>query len=72
MAGDGPSWTVRFGGERIEAACIDTPHPADAAGADATVSGLSSDLYRWVWNRPSPVVVSGADDVAELWRRVRI
>jgi uncharacterized protein (TIGR03083 family) len=61
-AADGPSWLITFGGERIEAAESD-----DVAGADVTVRGDSSDLYRWLWNRPSDAVVDGAAEVAALW-----
>lgn len=59
VASDGPSWSVRFGGERITAEPTDSP-------ADATVSGTSSDLYLWLWNRPSAASVAG-EDVARLW-----
>lgn len=61
-AADGPSWLVTLGGERVEAAQV-----ADLAGADATVSGLSSDLYIWLWNRPSEAVVHGDPDAAAMW-----
>lgn len=59
---DGASWLVTFGGERIEAV-----GPADLAGTDVTVRGLSSDLYLWAWNRQSGAVVDGDDGVAALW-----
>lgn len=61
-AADGPSWVLTFGGERIEASESD-----DLGAADATVRGVSGDLYRWLWNRPSDAVVDGAASVAELW-----
>ena len=61
-AADGPSWLITLGGERIEAA------PTDEAGtADLRVRGGSSDLYRWLWNRPSASVVEGDDEIAALW-----
>jgi uncharacterized protein (TIGR03083 family) len=63
-AADGPSWVVTFGGERI------TAEPSeDLVGTDVTVRGVSSDLYRWLWNRPSDAVVDGDEEVAELWSR---
>lgn len=66
-ATDGDDWLVVFGGERIVGA------PSGEIGVvDATVTGSSSDLYRWVWNRPSPAVVEGDDAVVALWREVRI
>lgn len=64
-ASDGPGWTVTLGGERIEA-------EQGASVCDTTVSGTSSDLYLWLWNRPAAVTVTGDETVAALWRNVRI
>jgi uncharacterized protein (TIGR03083 family) len=61
-ASDGPSWHARIGGERVEAS------QGDNAAADLTVTGRSSDLYLWVWNRPSEAQVEGDPALAELWR----
>ncbi|MGN6606621.1 MAG: maleylpyruvate isomerase family mycothiol-dependent enzyme [Jatrophihabitans sp.] len=58
---DGPSWTVRFGGERTQA------ERADAADADLVVAGTSSDLYLWLWNRPSAARLQGDDSLARAW-----
>ena len=66
-ADDGDDWLVTFDGPRITGTPV-----TDAGGADATVRGTSSDLYRWAWNRPSPAVVEGDPAVVELWRAVRI
>ena len=63
-AADGPSWLITFGGERIEAA-----ESEDLVGTDVTVRGVSSDLYRWLWNRPSDAVVDGDPEVADLWAK---
>lgn len=63
-AADGPSWLVSFGGERIEAT-----ESEDLVGTDVTIRGVSSDLYRWLWNRPSDAVVDGDADVAALWSK---
>jgi uncharacterized protein (TIGR03083 family) len=61
-AADGPSWLITLGGERTES------HPSDdLVGADATISGSSSDLYLWLWNRRSAAVVDGDHDVAATW-----
>ena len=65
VASDGPSWRVVLGGERIIAAESDEP-------AGTTVRGSSSDLYLWLWNRPSAVTVVGDETVAALWRTVRV
>jgi len=62
---DGDAWLLTFGGERIVA------EPSDA-DADAAVSGTSSAIYLWLWNRPSDVVVDGDVSVAGLWRSVRV
>ena len=43
-----------------------------ADGAEATVSGTASDLYLWLWNRPAGVEVTGDQDVANLWQRIRV
>lgn len=59
---DGPSWLVEMGGERVAAR-----PDADVTGADATVRGSSSDLYLWLWNRPSKAVVAGDETVAASW-----
>jgi uncharacterized protein (TIGR03083 family) len=61
-AADGPSWLVTFGGEQIEAV-----ESEDLVGTDVTVRGVSSDLYRWLWNRSSDAVVDGDAEVAALW-----
>jgi hypothetical protein len=65
-ADDGPHWRVEFGGERILAGSDDAPD------ADATVAGSSSDIYLWLWNRPSDVHIMGDQDVAARWRTVRV
>ena len=65
IASDGPPWHIALGGERIVAT-------ESERHADATVSGSSSDLYLWLWNRPSAAEVSGDESVAELWRTVRV
>ena len=65
VASDGPPWRVVLGGERIIAAESDEP-------AGTTVRGSSSDLYLWLWNRPSAVTVTGDETVAALWRNVRV
>jgi uncharacterized protein (TIGR03083 family) len=66
VAADGPSWLVTIGGERIVA---ESPGAVDA---DATVAGRSSDIYRWLWNRPSAARVEGDAELAALWRSVRV
>jgi hypothetical protein len=52
-----------FGGERTEIDDYDTMPPP----SDVTVRGTASDLYYWLWNRPSAAVVEGDDTVAQLW-----
>jgi uncharacterized protein (TIGR03083 family) len=70
---DGSSWLVSLGGEQICADTIDDVARAGFAGSDdarAAVRGSSSDLYLWLWNRDSPVVLSGSQAVADLWAGV--
>ena len=59
---DGPSWLVTFGAERVE---VDESDQLD--GSDVIVHGDSSGVYRWLWNRPSDVVVDGDPELATLW-----
>jgi len=61
-AADGDSWLVTLGGERTEAETSE-----DLRGTDVTVRGLSSDLYLWLWNRPTEAVVDGDADLARAW-----
>lgn len=61
----GAAWLVTFGGERITAVEADSD-------ADAVVAGTSSDIYLWLWNRPSAVSITGDVAIADLWRSVRV
>jgi uncharacterized protein (TIGR03083 family) len=58
-------WLVRLGGERIAAGPVDQA-PVDT---DLTVAGTASDLYLWLWNRPSAATVTGDARIAELWAK---
>jgi uncharacterized protein (TIGR03083 family) len=58
------SYRLVFGGERIELECHDLSDPPPS---DATVRGTWSDLYYWLWNRPSAATVDGDTSVADLW-----
>jgi uncharacterized protein (TIGR03083 family) len=60
-----PPWLITMGGEQIEAVVSD-------ADADALVAGSSTDLYLWLWNRPSHATISGDESTAQLWRSVRV
>lgn len=64
---DGPSWLVTFGGDITRAVSSD-----DSSTATATVTGTSSALYRWAWNRPADVVVDGDGPTIDSWQRIRI
>jgi uncharacterized protein (TIGR03083 family) len=66
-----PAWRVQLGGERIMA----SPCPDGATGGDepgTAVSGTSSDLYLWLWNRPAEVTIQGDGAVARAWADVRV
>jgi len=58
-------WTVTLAPDGVRAV-------PGAEPADATVSGSASEVYLWVWNRPASVVVDGDQEVAALWRHVRV
>ena len=64
---DGASWLVTFGGERNVVTQTD-----DVSCATATVTGTSSALYLWTWNRPAQVRLDGDDLTISLWQRIRI
>ena len=66
-AADGPSWLITLGGERIEAAPSE-----DLVETDVVVRGLSSDLYLWLWNRPTEAVIDGDEAVAAAWSAVNV
>jgi uncharacterized protein (TIGR03083 family) len=59
---DGPSWLVRVGGERVEA-----EDGVDDPAGDLAVTGASSDVYLWLWNRPSGARAEGDESVAQVW-----
>lgn len=61
----GAAWLVTFGGEQVTAT-------ESGADAPAVVAGSSSDLYLWLWNRPSAVEVSGDAGLAKLWGTVQV
>jgi hypothetical protein len=63
--GGGAAWLMTLGGQRIVAAESD-------GAADTVVTGSSSDIYLWLWNRPSAAEVSGDADLATQWRTVRV
>lgn len=67
-ASDGPAWLVTFGRERN---LVASGHLA-GKDADAVVRGTSDQLYRWAWNRPASVAVTGDPEVLASWRDVRV
>jgi uncharacterized protein (TIGR03083 family) len=58
---DGPSWLVRLGGEGI------TAREGDYTSGDMTIDGTSSDIYLWLWNRPSAATAGGDTSLADTW-----
>ena len=68
-ATDGPSWLVTLGQpiRANEVADGDRGEIDRADDAGAWVRGSSSDLYLWLWNRDSPVVLGGSSAVAARW-----
>jgi uncharacterized protein (TIGR03083 family) len=67
-ASDGPAWRVTVGAEQVQAEQVSVD-----GNADLTVAGSSSELYLWLWNRPSAATVQGDTSVRDLWaRQVRV
>lgn len=62
--GDVVCHRIVFGGERTEIDSYDVEPPT----SDVTVRGSASDIYYWLWNRPSGAEVVGERSVAQLWR----
>ena len=60
-ADDAASWVLTFGGERTSA------ERADVEDADLVVAGSASDLYCWLWNRPSAARLHGDESLAQAW-----
>lgn len=58
------SWTVRVNEDGL------IGHREATAAADLSIFGLSSDLYRWVWNRADDSEVSARGDLTrtDWWR----
>lgn len=59
------AWTLTFSSTGFRTAEVATDR------ADLVVAGMSSDLYRWLWNRAPDDVVSLTGDarLADLWHR---
>lgn len=64
---DGPSWRVDFDGDHTVAVVSD-----ETSAATASVTGSSSALYLWLWNRPADVLVAGDETTIASWQRIRI
>lgn len=62
LLGDGPSWVITFGGERIRAEQTEEFGPVDF-----TVRGSASDAYLWLWNRPCEAIVEGDESIGRSW-----
>jgi uncharacterized protein (TIGR03083 family) len=62
---DVDGWTITLAPDGVRS----TP---GVAPAEVTVTGSASDVYLWLWNRPAAVVVSGDQEVAAMWRNVRV
>lgn len=62
---DGPSWLVTLADGQIRADIVEDVGRVDLARTH--LHGTSSDLYLWLWNRDSRVVLDGSQAVADLW-----
>jgi uncharacterized protein (TIGR03083 family) len=64
----GTAWDVTLGAERLTA----VPAPGPGTAPDATVGGSASDVYLWLWNRPSTVTITGDSAVTEQWKKLKV
>lgn len=63
----GTGWDVTLDPKRLTAV------PSSATGpADATVSGTASDVYLWLWNRPSAAALTGDAATTEQWKKLQV
>ena len=62
QASDGAAWWVTLGSDPARAANAES-----SDHADLVVSGRSSDLYLWLWNRDCAVELEGQEDLAVTW-----
>ncbi|MDP9093449.1 MAG: maleylpyruvate isomerase family mycothiol-dependent enzyme [Actinomycetota bacterium] len=78
---EGSSWLITFGGEQITG--VEGPRVgvggvhgfeggAVGSGSVASVSGISAELYLWLWNRQAKVEITGDAALVDLWRTVRV
>jgi len=77
------SWLVSFGEHGVHASVVSATSATSATSAasaasaaevkaDVVVSGRASDVYLWLWNRPSAADVAGARTVAAHWHDIRV
>jgi hypothetical protein len=45
---------------------------SDGSEADVTITGTPSDLYLWLWQRPSSVSIHGDEAAATRWGKLRV
>jgi uncharacterized protein (TIGR03083 family) len=73
LPGDGPAWRIDLGEEGATSAREPLAAGVDGdAPYDVTVSGLPTQVYLWLWNRPASVEITGDPTVADRWRQVRV
>ena len=64
----GSPWDVTLGRRAADRGAVES-----ATGpADATVSGSASDVYLWLWNRPSAAAITGDAAMTEQWKKLRV
>lgn len=62
---DAAAWALTFGDTGVTTS-------RGEADADVVLAGGASDLYLWLWNRPSAAVLSGDMSVAGRWHQIRV
>lgn len=64
---DAAAWYVTLGPSGLSATQSDPGTPSDL-----TVTGPVCDVYRWMWNRPCDVEVTGDASVAAQWQTIQV
>jgi uncharacterized protein (TIGR03083 family) len=64
---DADPWLVTLTPNGLTATQDDPGTPVDV-----TVAGTASEVYRWMWNRPSGVEIDGNQAIAAEWQKIAI
>jgi uncharacterized protein (TIGR03083 family) len=68
LDGGTATWQISMGATGISAGPVDD----STVPPDVTVAGSASDLYLWLWNRPTAVTTTGDAESAARWEQIRV